>query len=93
MRIDSYSSSADAVSNQSSTPRADVQESANSAIAGGEDRTTLTSSSSSLDALVSTAMSSPASRQETVASLQQAVSSGQYQLDPAKIADAMLADQ
>jgi len=93
MRIDSYSSSADAVSNHSSTTRADVQGSATPEVAGGEDRTTLTSSSTSLDSLVSTAMSSPALRQETVASLQQAVGSGQYQLDPAKIADAMLADQ
>jgi flagellar biosynthesis anti-sigma factor FlgM len=38
-------------------------------------------------------MNSPAVRQETVENLRQAVSGGQYQLDPAAIADAMLADQ
>jgi flagellar biosynthesis anti-sigma factor FlgM len=71
--------------------KADVQGSVTPAAA--EDRTTLTSDSAAVETLVSTAMNSPAVRQETVENLRQAVSGGQYQLDPAAIADAMLADQ
>jgi flagellar biosynthesis anti-sigma factor FlgM len=93
MRIDSYrpSSSAAEVSNSPGMSKADVQGSVTPAAA--EDRTTLTSDSAAVETLVSTAMNSPAVRQETVENLRQAVSGGQYQLDPAAIADAMLADQ
>jgi flagellar biosynthesis anti-sigma factor FlgM len=73
--------------------KADAQGSAAPAAAAGEDRTTLTSDSAGVETLVSTAMNSPAVRQQTVENLRQAVSGGQYQLDPAAIADAMLADQ
>jgi len=95
MRIDSYSpsSSAAEVSNSPAMSKADVQGSATPAAAAGEDRTTLTSDSATVETLVSTAMNSPAVRQATVENLRQAVSSGQYQLEPAAIADAMLADQ
>ena len=95
MRIDSYSpsSSAAEVSNSSGVSKADKQGSATPATAAGEDRATLTSDSAAVETLVSTAMHSPAVRQETVENLRQAVSGGQYQLDPATIADAMLADQ
>ena len=70
-----------------------MQGSATVAAGGGEDRTTLTSDSAAVESLVSTAMNSSTVRQETVESLRQAVGSGQYQLDPAAIANAMLADQ
>ena len=95
MRIDSYSpsSSPAEVSNSPGVSKADVQGSATPTASAGEDRTTLTSDSAAVETLVSTAMKSPAVRQETVENLRQAVSSGQYQLDPAAIADAMLADQ
>ena len=95
MRIDSYTpnSSAAEVSNSPAMSKADVQEGATPAAAAGEDRTTLTSDSATVKTLVSTAMNSPAVRQVTVENLRQAVSSGQYQLEPAAIADAMLADQ
>jgi flagellar biosynthesis anti-sigma factor FlgM len=73
--------------------KSDAQGSATPAAAAGEDRTTLTSDSAAVETLVSTAMNSPAVRQQTVENLRQAVSGGQYQLDPAAIADAMLADQ
>ena len=95
MRIDSYSPSPSAaeVSNSPGTSKAGVQGSATPTAAGGEDRTTLTSDSAAVQSLVSTALNSPAVRQQTVQSLQQAVGSGQYQLDPAAIANALLADQ
>ena len=43
-----------------------------------------------LSALATQAMATPESRQSQVDSLRQSVSSGQYQLDPNEIADAML---
>jgi flagellar biosynthesis anti-sigma factor FlgM len=54
------------------------------------DRTTLTSGSSSVDALVSKAMTSPEIRQDLVDQLKQAVNNGQYKLDPGAIASSML---
>jgi len=58
--------------------------------AGAEDRTTLTSTQQSVSALVSKAMSSPEIRQEKIDSLKQAVESGNYKLDPEKIAASMI---
>ena len=43
-----------------------------------------------LSALATQAMATPESRQSQVDSLRQSVSSGQYQLDPNEIADALL---
>lgn len=55
-----------------------------------EDSTTLSSNQDSVSSLVRTAMQSPEIRQDKVASLQQAINSGQYDLDPAKIAAAIV---
>jgi negative regulator of flagellin synthesis FlgM len=57
---------------------------------GGEDRTTLAFDHANISALVSQAMSSPELRQDKVDALRQAVSSGEYKVDPGKVADAML---
>jgi negative regulator of flagellin synthesis FlgM len=56
----------------------------------GEDRTTLAFDHANISALVSQAMSSPEVRQDKVDALRQAVSSGEYKVDPGKVADAML---
>ena len=56
----------------------------------GGDRTTLTSGSAAVSSLVSEAMNSPAIRQDMVQSLKQEIASGQYKLDPDKIAGAMI---
>jgi flagellar biosynthesis anti-sigma factor FlgM len=58
--------------------------------AGSEDRTTFSSDSSSVGSLVGKAMNSPEIRHELVSQLKQAVSSGQYGLDPNAIASSML---
>jgi flagellar biosynthesis anti-sigma factor FlgM len=55
-----------------------------------EDRTTLHTDSKSVQALTSQAMSFPAVRQGKVDSLRQAVSSGTYQVDATKTAEAMI---
>ena len=57
---------------------------------GSEDRTTFKSDSASVSSLVSQAMNSPEIRQDRVDQLKQAISGGQYKLDPRAIADAMI---
>jgi len=58
-----------------------------------EDRATLASNAASVSSLVSAAMGTPEIREDKVASLQQAISNGTYQLDPAKIAASMIDEQ
>ena len=55
-----------------------------------EDRTTFHTDSTSVQALTSQAMNSPEVRQDKVDSLRQAVSSGTYQVDATKTAEAMI---
>ena len=55
-----------------------------------EDRTTFHTDNTSVQALTSQAMKFPAIRQDKVDSLQQAVSSGTYQADATKTAEAMI---
>jgi negative regulator of flagellin synthesis FlgM len=93
MRVDLYNSAASEASSELSSPQISTQTSTQSSQVAEEDRATLTSDSTSLDSLVSTALSSPEVRQDTVDSLRQAVSSGQYELDPGKIAASMLDEQ
>jgi flagellar biosynthesis anti-sigma factor FlgM len=54
-----------------------------------QDWTSFHSDSNSVQALTSQALNSPEIRQGTVDALRQSVNSGQYQLDPAKIATAI----
>jgi len=91
MRIDSFNSAAaDQVGNEPSSKPVNAQKIAAPEPDSSGDRTTLTSGSGSVSALVSEAMSSPEVRQNKVESLQQQISNGTYQLDPDKIAGAMI---
>ena len=90
MRIDLTQAAASQIANEPNAKQVGANNGATSVLAGGEDRTTLTSDTQSLGSLVSTAMSSPEIRREKVDSLTQAVSSGTYQLDPGKIAASMI---
>jgi flagellar biosynthesis anti-sigma factor FlgM len=92
MRIDPFNAAASQVSSDTGTPQAVAQSATQSSQVGAEDRTTLTSDSASLSSLVGMALSSPQVRQDRVDSLKQSVSSGNYDLDPAKIASAMIDD-
>jgi negative regulator of flagellin synthesis FlgM len=56
----------------------------------GEDTTTLSYDRANIGALTSQAMSAADVRQDKVDTLRQAISSGQYEVAPDKIADAML---
>ena len=90
MRIDLYNSAASHLTNDTAPKQAASEQVGESHAASGEDRLTLSSGSASVDSLVSTAMNSPEIRENKVASLQQAISSGQYKLDPHAIAASML---
>jgi len=90
MRIDLYNSAASQVGNQVDPKQVKSQLVPASELTDGGDRTTLTSGSGSISSLVSEAMNSPEIRQDKVTSLQQAISSGQYKIDPEQIAGAMI---
>ena len=92
MRIDLSNSSAGELSSELSTQQVGTQSTTQSGKAGAEDRATFTSDSTSVNSLVSAALNSPEIRQDKVDSLRLSVSSGQYELDPAKIASSMVDD-
>jgi negative regulator of flagellin synthesis FlgM len=92
MRIDLTNSSAGELSSELSSQQVSAQGATQTGSTGAEDRATFTSDSTSVNSLVSTAMQFPEVRQDTVDSLRQAVNSGQYQLDPSKIAASMVDD-
>lgn len=90
MRIDLFNSQASQVAGQPNPKQVNTQDAVTSEVDAGGDRTTLSSGSGSIGSLVSEAMKSPEIRQDKVSSLQQAIGSGQYQLDPEQIAGAMI---
>jgi flagellar biosynthesis anti-sigma factor FlgM len=92
MRIDNFNSSANDVSGDLNPQPIVKETAAQAATASTEDRATLTSDSTSLHSLVSTALSTPEVRQGTVDSLREAVNNGKYELDPSKIAASMVDD-
>ena len=92
MRIDLNNSAASELASEQALLQKSAANVAKPGVSSAEDRTTLTSDTTSVGSLVSTAMSSPAVRQSTVDSLKQAVNSSQYELDPGKIAASMVDD-
>lgn len=96
MRIDLFNSAASQLSSDVSSKQvskqADPQLASKSQDASNDDRTTLTSDTVSLTSLVGAALSSPEVRQGRVDSLRQAISSGEYQVDPSSVAAAMVGE-
>jgi flagellar biosynthesis anti-sigma factor FlgM len=96
MRIDPSNSAASQLSSDLSSQQAGIQGSAQSSTSSQrvsqDDRTTLTSGTASVTSLVSTALSSPEIRQGRVDNLRQAISNGEYQVDPASVAAAMVGE-
>jgi negative regulator of flagellin synthesis FlgM len=92
MRIDLTNASAGELSSELSAQQVSAQSASQAATAGAEDRATFTSDSVSVQSLVSTALASPEVRQDKVDNLRLSVSSGQYELDPVKIAASMVDD-
>ena len=92
MRIDLFSTTASQISTDLNSKQIPAQVAAQPAGGDGEDHATLTSDSTFVGSLVSSALSSPEVRQDKVASLRQAISSGQYAIDPASIAASMVGE-
>jgi flagellar biosynthesis anti-sigma factor FlgM len=90
MRVDLFNSSAAELASELKSAQVATQKASQGASAPSEDTTTLTSTSNSIDSLVSQVLQSPEIRQEKVASLSQAINSGQYELDPQAIAASMI---
>ncbi len=91
MRVDLYSSvAATAATNPGVKASNDLAHKTSVAQnAQTEDTTSLTSSSDSVQSLTQTALQTIPSRADKVAALKQAVATGQYQLDAAKIAESI----
>lgn len=92
MRIDLNNSAASELASEQASLQKSAGNVAKQSAFSTEDRATLTSDSTSIGSLVSTAMNSPEVRQGIVDSLKQSVKSGQYELDPGKIASSMVDD-
>jgi negative regulator of flagellin synthesis FlgM len=92
MRIGLFNTSANELSSELNAQQAAAKNAAQADGAAGEDRATLTSDSTSVGSLVSAALASPEVRQDKVDNLRLAVSSGQYELDPAKTAASIVDD-
>jgi flagellar biosynthesis anti-sigma factor FlgM len=93
MRIDLFNSTASEIASDKDPKQVSGKSATESGQVSGEDRTTLSSDSTSVGSLVSKAMSSPAVRQDNVDRLRAAVNSGQYELDPAKTAASIIDEQ
>jgi negative regulator of flagellin synthesis FlgM len=92
MRIDLFNTAASQIASDSNSKKvsADSTSSTQSFDAGAH--ATLSSDATSVSSLVSQALNSPEVRQDKVDSLKQQVSSGQYQLDPSKIAGSIVGE-
>jgi negative regulator of flagellin synthesis FlgM len=85
MRIDSNQP----VSGQAISERSG-RASKNSDESGSSDGATFSAGSASVSGLAAQALAAPEVRQDRVEALREAIRNGSYQVDPAKIADAML---
>ena len=90
MRIDLFNSAANELASELTSQKIAAENTAKSDLSGTDDHTTLTSDSASVGSLASTALRSPEVRQDLVNSLKLAVGSGQYDLNPDKIAASMV---
>lgn len=90
MRVDLTNVAANQIAAEPDPKKVSANRVNTSSLSGSEDRTSFKSDTQSLNSLVSTAMSSPEIRDDKVASLQQAISSGNYKLDPQAIAGSII---
>ena len=100
MRIDLSNAAASQLSSDVSSTKVAAQTAARTAAqtaaqtgsVSSEDHATLTSASTSVSSLVTAALNSPPVRQGKVDSLRQAITSGQYRIDPSSIAASMVGE-
>jgi negative regulator of flagellin synthesis FlgM len=92
MRIGLFNATPNELASELNAQQLAAKNAAKTGDAAGEDRATLTSDSTSVGSLVSSALASPEVRQDKVDSLREAVNNGQYNLDPSKIAASIVDD-
>ncbi|MGA8939011.1 MAG: flagellar biosynthesis anti-sigma factor FlgM [Acidobacteriaceae bacterium] len=96
MRIDLYNSAASQIASDLSSQQVGTQGNSRSAAGSSgvseDDRTSLSSGAVAVASLVSTALNLPDVRQGKVDSLREAISAGQYQVDPASVAASMVGE-
>ncbi|MDQ2844711.1 MAG: flagellar biosynthesis anti-sigma factor FlgM [Acidobacteriota bacterium] len=96
MRIDPSNLAASQLSSDLSSQqvgtKAGVPSSARSSSVSEDDRTTLSSDTTSVASLVGTALKSPELRQGRVDNLRQAISNGEYRVSPESVAAAMVGE-
>ncbi len=90
MRIDGFNSAASDLAGGVGSAQSGAANSASAGTSSAEDRATLSSDSASIGTLASQALKSPEVRQDKVDSLRLAVTSGQYEVDPEKIASSIV---
>lgn len=90
MRIDLYNTAATQAESLADPKQVKAEGSSIANATGEGDHATLTSGAGSVASLVSGAMNSPDIRQDKVESLQKAINSGQYKIEPDQIAGAMI---
>ena len=90
MRVDLSNSAAANLASELSSQQVAANRQTEANQASEEDRATLSADSTSVGALVSKALESPAVRQDKVSSLRDAVNSGQYKIDPNAIAGSIV---
>jgi negative regulator of flagellin synthesis FlgM len=90
MRIDLTQATASQIASEPNPKSASATETTASDLSAGEDRTTLSSGEQSVSELVSSAMSSPETRDDKVNTLSQAINSGSYEIDPDQIVASMI---
>jgi len=93
MRVDLSNTQASQIASESSSQQVSQGTSPAAVSGSDEDHATLTSDSGAVGSLVSAAMNTPEMRDDKIASLQQAIANGQYDLDPEKIAASMIDEQ
>jgi flagellar biosynthesis anti-sigma factor FlgM len=82
-------STLDSVKSSQRTP-SEVAPGSSTESTAGEDAATLSVDSARVSSLVAKALDTPDTRTDRIETLRQAVQSGQYAVDPAQIAEAML---
>ena len=90
MRVDLSNSTAAELASELSSQQVSAQNTAKADQIAGEDHATLTSDSTSVGSLAATALKSPEVRQDKVDNLRLVVDSGQYKINPGKIAASIL---
>ena len=92
MRIELNNAAANQIANES-TPKQISGDKLRHDAGQVEDTATLSTDSVSISSLTTQAMQTPEIRQDKVDALRQAISSGNYKLDPAQIAGSILSEK